>query len=159
MECAIFAACPQATINKFCLLRVSKSWTWRHQQTFHCFEFLLNKALSCTCKSMIVSCKSYFVESLLGLCFYIVIGGQHFKFFRMITWHVVNQKCGVLTKLWRWKNTLYIYISVSSLDDLIRCKTFTDWLEIWSEGSRDTNLKTMWGFSLFKFDLLQWSPM
>lgn len=25
MECAIFAACPQATINKFCLLRVSKS--------------------------------------------------------------------------------------------------------------------------------------
>lgn len=55
----------------------------------------------------------------------------------------------MLEKLWEQKR-LRLYESVASLDELIGYETFKDGLKIWFEGSQDTNLKTAWGFSVFR---------
>lgn len=54
----------------------------------------------------------------------------------------------MLEKLWEQK-ILRLYESVASLDELIRYETFKDGLEIWFEGSQDTNLKNRVGLLRF----------
>ena len=63
----------------------------------------------------------------------------------------------MLAKLWEQKR-LRLYESVASLDELIEYETFMDGLEIWYEGSQDTNLKKPRGASpFFEIVLSQWS--
>ena len=69
-------------------------------------------------------------------------------------WHTLKD----LDKEWKKKNSLQ-RTRADGLSKLKGYETFTDGLEIWSEGSQDTNLKKPRGaFPFFEMFISQWSP-
>ena len=98
MVYAIFTACPRATINKFCLLGVSKSWTWWHQQLL----WISSEQSSVMHNSMVVSCKSYFCWESPGTLFLCCYWQSAFQVFQ-----IVNLTCGK-QKVWSVNKTLEV---------------------------------------------------